>query len=198
MSNQDNSITVPIFYGRSATGCIKKECNKFYTKFKLNMITKPDFLSLERFQMNRRKTPLHRIMLVLFFLLANNAWAQETEVKGRITSEAGNPFAGVSVHVKETTNSTSSGDNGQFSLAASSGSVLVFSYVGFATQDYTLADETDIQITMSSLDAQLDEVVVVGYGTQRKEAITGSVASISGEKDRKSTRLNSSHVKISY
>jgi len=75
------------------------------------MITKPDFLSLERFQMNRRKTPLHRIMLVLFFLLANNVWAQETEVKGRITSEAGNPLAGVSVHVKGTTNSTSSGDN---------------------------------------------------------------------------------------
>src|SRR5690606_34047842 len=182
MSNQDNSITVPIFYRENATGCIKKECNKLYTKFKSNMITKPDFLSLERFQMNRRKTPLHHIMLVLFFLLANNVWAQDREVSGSITSEAGNPLAGVSVHVKGTTNSTSSGDNGQFSLTASSGSILVFSYIGFATQEYTLGDETELQITMSDSDAQLDEVVVVGYGTQRKEAITGSVASISGEK----------------
>src|SRR5690606_15925751 len=99
MSNQDNSITVPIFYGRSATGCIKKECNKFYTKFKLNMITKPDFLSLERFQMNRRKTPLHRIMLVLFFLLEHNGMAQETEGKGRITLETENSSVGDLVYV---------------------------------------------------------------------------------------------------
>jgi len=132
--------------------------------------------------MKRRKAPLHRFMLLLLFLLANNVWAQEREIKGRVTSEEGKPLVGVSVHVKGTTTSTSSGDNGQFSLATSSGSVLLFSYVGFSAQEYVLGDETSLQITMLSSDSQLDEVVVVGYGTQRKEAVTGSVASISGEK----------------
>src|SRR5690606_12101667 len=136
------------------------------------MMRKPDFVSPVRF----------RLLFLLFFLLANTVWAQEREVKGRVMSEAGNPLVGVSIHVKGTTVSTSSGEGGQFSLAANPGTILVFSYVGFATQEYTLGNETDLQITMSSSESQLDEVVVVGYGTQRKEAVTGSVASISGEK----------------
>src|SRR5690625_2453615 len=146
------------------------------------MMIKADFLLLGRFQKERRKAPLYHLLFLLFFLLANNVWAQEREVKGRVTSEEGNPLVGVSIHVKGTTASTSSAEGGQFSLTTNPGSVLVFSYVGFATQEYTLSDETDLQITMSSSESQLDEVVVVGYGTQRKEAVTGSVASVSGEK----------------
>lgn len=146
------------------------------------MMIKVYFLLLGRFQKERRKAPLYHLLFLLFFLLANNVWAQEREVKGRVTSEEGNPLVGVSIHVKGTTASTSSAEGGQFSLTTNPGSVLVFSYVGFATQEYTLSDETDLQITMSSSESQLDEVVVVGYGTQRKEAVTGSVASVSGEK----------------
>src|SRR5699024_3407579 len=167
------------------------------------MMIKADFLLLGRFQKERRKAPLYHLLFLLFFLLANNVWAQEREVKGRVTSEEGNPLVGVSIHVKGTTASTSSAEGGQFSLTTNPKSVLVFSYVAFATQEYTLSDdtdqlvfsyvgfasqeyalsdETDLLITMASSESKIDEVVVVGYGTQRKEAVTGSVASVSGEK----------------
>lgn len=146
------------------------------------MTTNTDLLTPARSHKRRRRTALHRVSLVLLFLWVSNIWAQEREINGRVTSEEGTPLAGVSIRVKGTTTGTLSGENGQFSLTATPKSVIVFSYMGFSSREYALGDETTLQITLSPSDAQLDEVVVIGYGTQRKEAVTGSVASISGEK----------------
>src|SRR5690606_38551991 len=148
------------------------------------MITKTDLLSPLRLPMKQWTTPLHRFILLLFLLLANNVWAQEKEVNGKVTSAEGNPLIGVSIHVKGTDLTTSTGDNGQFTLTTKPGSVLLLSYVGFSTHEYVLGNETSINVTMTSSESQLDEVVVIGYGTQRKEAVTGSVASVSGDKMR--------------
>lgn len=115
-------------------------------------------------------------------MFASTAWAQERVVSGSVVSEAGNPLVGVSVQVKGTTNSASTDAQGSFSVEVTPGAVLVFSYIGFETREYTLGNEATLKITMMAADIAMDEVVVVGYGTQRKEAVTGSVASISGEK----------------
>jgi len=105
-------------------------------------------------------------------------------ISGSVASEAGNPLIGVSVQVKGATISTSTDEQGRFSLEASPSAVLVFSYIGFETTEYTLRNETALKITMKASDIAMDEVVVVGYGTQRKEAVTGSVASVSGDQMR--------------
>ncbi|MGO1242650.1 MAG: SusC/RagA family TonB-linked outer membrane protein [Sphingobacterium sp.] len=145
------------------------------------MITKPNFLSLGAFTLARSGVPVHWFLLLLFLAFTNSAWAQQRTVSGTVSSGAGGPLTGVSVHIKGSSTSTSTDTNGQFSVNASANAVVVFSYVGFKTQEYTLGKETEIQITLSASDIAMDEVVVVGYGTQRKEAITGSVASVSGE-----------------
>src|SRR5690606_40660256 len=78
--------------------------------------------------------------------------------------------------------------------------VLVFSMVGYTTKEEAVGTRNMIDVILEPTTSDLEEVVVVGYGTQRRETITGSVVSVKSAelmKDRKSTRLNSSHVKIS-
>ncbi|SFQ83806.1 SusC/RagA family TonB-linked outer membrane protein [Hymenobacter arizonensis] len=107
--------------------------------------------------------------------------AQATQaVSGRVVDAKGEGIPGVTVLQKGTTNGISTGIDGGFTLSAPAGSTLVFSSVGFVSQEAT-ASGTDLNITLAANNKQLDEVVVVGYGTQRAEAVTGSVASISGE-----------------
>src|SRR5690606_22297751 len=146
------------------------------------MITKPDFLLPGIWKGTIARFKYCTLIVLMAFVSIAELYGQERTIQGRVTSETGEPLIGVSINVKGTERSTSTANNGRFSIEANSGEILVFTYVCFDTKEQLLGDETELQITMSDSDAQLDEVVVVGYGTQRKEAITGSVASISGEK----------------
>lgn len=101
-------------------------------------------------------------------------------VKGRVTSEKGEPVPTASVTIKGTTNGVTSDANGDFQISAPANGTLVISSVGFASLEEKVNNRTTINITLTSADKELEQVVVVGYGTQRKEAVTGSVASISG------------------
>jgi TonB-linked SusC/RagA family outer membrane protein len=106
------------------------------------------------------------------------AFAQQT-LKGSVKSAADKqPLPGVSIAVKGTTAGTVSDYEGNFSLNVKPNDVLVVSYLGFKTQELTAGDRTLIEITMPEDVALLDEIVVVGYGTQRKSDITGSVSSV--------------------
>jgi TonB-linked SusC/RagA family outer membrane protein len=104
-------------------------------------------------------------------------------VSGKVISAAGLPLEGVSVVQKNTDNATTTNAKGEFSISVSSGaSVLVFSYVGFTTQEVTVGNNSTLEIKLSPSSGQLDEVVVIGYGTVKKSDITGAVSSVSSDK----------------
>nr|GFC69111.1 hypothetical protein [Tanacetum cinerariifolium] len=102
-------------------------------------------------------------------------------VSGRVNGTDGTGIPGVNVIVKGTNVGTVTDVSGNYSVAAAPGSTLVFSFVGFLTQEVPVGREATIgTVTLSSDTKSLDEVKVIGYGTQRAEAVTGSVVSISG------------------
>jgi TonB-linked SusC/RagA family outer membrane protein len=103
-------------------------------------------------------------------------------VSGRVLEANGTGIPGVNVVVKGTTTGTVTDAAGNYSLAAAPGSTLVFSFVGFLAQEVPVGRNATIApVTLTTDTKALEEVVVVGYGTQRAEAVTGSVASINGE-----------------
>ena len=132
-----------------------------------------------------------RLILLFALLCIPLSYAQaQTTVTGTVISgsdQLGIP--GVSVMVKGTTNSTSTDVDGSFTISAPQNSVLVFSSIGFTTQEVVVTQST-VNVTLAEGSKILDEVVVIGYGTQRKEAVTGSVASIKGDALREMPTAN--------
>jgi len=105
----------------------------------------------------------------------------QRSVTGRVVDASNNPMPGVNVLEKNTTNGVQTGADGRFSILVSPRAVLTFSFIGYEPQDVTVGSQTVVNVTLSEIVTGLDEVVVVGYGTQRKEAVTGSVASMAGD-----------------
>jgi len=113
------------------------------------------------------------------FNLDNNI---QTTVTGTITDASGMPLPGVNVLEKGTTNGAQSDFDGNYSIiASSSNAVLVFSFVGLTTAERTVGSNTVLDVQMEEDSQALDEVVVVGYGTQRKSTLTGSVSTLDGD-----------------
>jgi TonB-linked SusC/RagA family outer membrane protein len=108
--------------------------------------------------------------------------AEFIEVTGTVTDEAGQPLPGATILVKGTTNGTVSDFDGSYSLEVGEGDVLVFSFTGYATQEIPVGTQTQINITLVEEASALDEVIVVGYGIQKKRDVTGSIATIDNEK----------------
>ena len=122
-------------------------------------------------------------LMILTCLLSANMclYAQGIQITGVVNDDTGDALLGVSVAVVGTTNGTVTGMDGRYTITVpNSSSVLQFSYVGFTTQTVTVGSQRQINITMGEDLKSLDEVVVIGYGTQRREAVTGSVASMQG------------------
>ncbi|WP_345210430.1 TonB-dependent receptor [Mucilaginibacter gynuensis] len=118
----------------------------------------------------------------------------ETTVKGTVTDEKGSPLPGVSVSVKGTTNGTMSDVKGEYSIrVAGESDVLVFSSVGYVTQEVTVSAKTTINIQLQPDSKSLNEVVVVGYGTQKKATVTGSISQVKGADLVKSPQPNLSN-----
>ena len=131
---------------------------------------------------NGKFLPLFILSLLLF---TSSGYSQNSLiVKGRITNESGQPVQGASVIVKGLTTGVSSNNNGDFEINASPNSTLIISSVGFTEQEVAVRGNQFLNVTLNFSTTGLGEVVVVGYGTQRKEAVTGSVASISGDRLR--------------
>lgn len=109
---------------------------------------------------------------------------QDITVSGSVTDPSGRALQGVSVSVKGTSNrGTQTNEQGAFSLAVPANAVLIISYMGFQRQEIGLTSgQTSVTVKLQEEDAALDEVVVVGYGTQRKSDLTGAVSSVSAEK----------------
>ncbi|HEX8462867.1 MAG TPA: TonB-dependent receptor plug domain-containing protein, partial [Segetibacter sp.] len=100
-------------------------------------------------------------------------------VSGRVVNEQGTPLAGVTVQEKGTSNGTSTGTDGTFSInVAGEDALLEISFVGFTTQTIKINNQTNLAISLVSATRQMDEVVVVGYGTQKKSVVTGAISSV--------------------
>lgn len=124
------------------------------------------------------------LSLLMVFTSAGMAFAQSV-VKGKITDSKGDIVIGATVMVKGTTIGTATDVNGLYSLTIPANvkgpKILSYSFLGYKTQEVTLKDQAVIDIVLQDDVANLDEVVVVGYGTQRRASVTGSVAQVGGE-----------------
>jgi len=108
---------------------------------------------------------------------------QQRFLTGRITDEQGNPLEGVTATIQGTTTATTTDSEGNYRISVPEGAkILVFSIVGFDRSERTIGNQNTIDVSMTPSLSDLDEVVVVGYGTQKKVNLTGSVASVN-EKD---------------
>ncbi|MEP7258369.1 MAG: TonB-dependent receptor, partial [Flavitalea sp.] len=106
------------------------------------------------------------------------------EISGKVTNEQGEPLQGVSVVVKGTKVGTSTNGLGKFSISVpeNSSKILVYSFVGMEPQEIAISNNTTLTVVLKAIDGQEQEIVVRGYGTQKKVNLTGSVASIGGDK----------------
>jgi TonB-linked SusC/RagA family outer membrane protein len=102
------------------------------------------------------------------------------QITGKVTDENGSPLQGASVKIKGTSNGTSTDNAGSFSLNVADNAVLVISYVGYEAKEIPVGGRTDISVQLSPSIKVAEQVVVVGYGTQKRKDLTGSVASVSG------------------
>lgn len=105
--------------------------------------------------------------------------AQQVTVTGLVTDDKNEALPGVSINVKGTSIGTATNESGHFSLnVPSANDTLLFSYIGFAPQEQALAGRTTLNVTLVAVSRNLNDVVVVGYGTQKKQNVTGAIASV--------------------
>jgi TonB-linked SusC/RagA family outer membrane protein len=119
--------------------------------------------------------------LKLFFILSLiTTWvslAQEITIRGNVLDETGEPVPMVSILLKNTTIGTTTDFDGKFTIKAKKGDILTFNYLGYATKQIIIDTETNLTITLVP-DNQLEEIVVVGYGTQKKSVVTGAISGV--------------------
>ena len=127
-----------------------------------------------------KRNPFSRFLFLLFFsVISLHLYAQQG-VTGRVT--AGNsPIEGATVQVKGSTSGTQTDANGRFSLSAPSNATLVISYIGHQTQEVKISNRSSLAINMEVVAQDLENIVVVGYGTQKRTMVTGAVSSVGGK-----------------
>jgi hypothetical protein len=118
------------------------------------------------------------LIFVLFCFSFAQLYAQTNAITGKITDETGKPLPGASVLVKSAKTGTISNQDGVYSISAEKNAVLVVSSISYETQEIPVNNRSVIDVSMQASNKTLNEVVVVGYGTQSKRAITGAVASV--------------------
>jgi TonB-linked SusC/RagA family outer membrane protein len=130
------------------------------------------------------------IGVIAGLLMMCSVQAQERTIGGTVTDQNGQPMAGVNILIRGTQKGTSTDAAGKFSLLAKAGDVLLFSSVGFQTQSIKLGEETSLAIKMAEANSNLNEVIVIGYGTQKKKLVTGANIQVKGEDIQKQSTSN--------
>src|SRR5687768_5369518 len=124
----------------------------------------------------------HNISAASAKFLSYGALFQDRAISGTIKDEEGNVLPGASVLIKGTTIGTSTNSEGKFSLSVpTSTAILVISYIGYAPQEVPIEGQTTIEIMLEPDQATLAEIVVVGYGTQKRSDLTGAISSVKSE-----------------
>ncbi len=142
-----------------------------------------------KIKQNSRILKIFLFSICALFACAINSHAQSL-VKGTVTDGTGEPLPGVSIVVKGTTNGTVTDMDGKYSIQAAAKDILSFSYIGMTNQDIKVAGRTVINIVMKDDVAALDEVIVVGYGVQKKQSLTGAVSAMKGDELLKAPSTN--------
>lgn len=125
------------------------------------------------------KKTLSLICILLFLFCSQSIFAQQREIKGTVTDSQGDPLIGVTISIKGTTKGVMTDLDGNYTISVSSNDkILTATYVGMKTNDQPITGNI-IDFVMEDLSSELDEVVVIGYGTVKKRDLTGAVASIS-------------------
>src|SRR4030095_6778362 len=126
-----------------------------------------------------------KVSVVFIMFFATQAWTysfgQQATVTGKVTGEADKLLSGVSVQVKGTTKGTTTNAQGVYSISVSNNDVLVFSYVGYEPQEIAAANKTEINVSLVAGKTNLEQVVVIGYGTANKRDLTGSIVKVQGK-----------------
>ena len=149
----------------------------------LKIVRKKMFF-LQQFTMH----PIHRSLqkamvmskapMLFFVFMAGTVYCQETiTVQGTVSDESG-PIPGATVVIKGTTDGTVTDANGAFSIEAAVGQTVVFSFLGYESVERVIENDAPISLVLEQTYSTLDEVVVVGYGTQKKETLTGAVSAV--------------------
>ncbi|WP_339751077.1 TonB-dependent receptor [Algoriphagus aquimarinus] len=131
----------------------------------------------QQFYCWRKTLPLTFVLLCLWIPIVS---AQE-QIRGKIIDDLNSPLPGTSIIIKGTTTGTISDTDGNYSIAAKEGDIIVYTFIGFNSVERTVGNSSEINVQMMPDTKSLDEVVVVGYGTQTKKEITGAVGSVKSE-----------------
>ncbi|WP_200978026.1 TonB-dependent receptor [Echinicola sp. 20G] len=130
------------------------------------------------------------MILLVFMLVGHLSMAQNVSVSGVVLDENGVGLPGAAIQEKGTANGVVTGLDGEYNISVQRGATLVYSFLGYASQEIEVGNQTSIDVEMVPDVSSLKEVVVVGYGTLRQEAVTGSVASIGGDEMREVASAN--------
>ena len=126
-----------------------------------------------------------KLLIILLLFSTYVAFAQTNAITGTVTDSDGQPLPGVTVVVVGTTTGTVTDIDGNYSINVETGSQIRFSFIGFAEQLVDITGQTVIDITMVADTEELEEVVIVGYGTQKKESVVGAITQTKGEELKK-------------
>lgn len=125
---------------------------------------------------------MKHLLGIILFLISLGVYAQDLQVSGTVTAaDDGQPLPGVSVAVKGTTMGTMTDNDGSYSLLIPYNSTLVFSFVGMNSVEVVITESSTVDIVLEPDIAAIDEIVVIGYGTQRKSLVTGAIAKVDGD-----------------
>ena len=123
----------------------------------------------------------HIILSIILTLTVLTANAQNVDVSGKVTDSSGQPLPGVFVQQSGTSNAVSTDEEGRYSISVPPESSLQFSCMGFQTASVSLYDRTVIDVVLQEDSQALDEIVVVGYGTQKSKDLTAPIVNIKGD-----------------
>lgn len=132
---------------------------------------------------------IKQFLWVLCLGLSSTLWAQE-KLTGVVNDASNTPIPGVNIMIKGTNNGTATDFDGNYEIEASTGDILVFSYLGFKSKEVAYGGQTTLDVVLEEDAAQLDEVVVIGYGTVKKSDLTGSVASVSSKQIEQANKVD--------
>ncbi|MEO7045602.1 MAG: carboxypeptidase-like regulatory domain-containing protein, partial [Ferruginibacter sp.] len=118
------------------------------------------------------------IQLLAFMLICFSSFGQERIVTGMVVTQDDSPIEGVSVTIKGQSTGTQTNQEGKFSIKALKGQVLEFSSVGYDNKKVTVGESNYFKVTLSSVNKLMDDIVVVGYGTQKRGNVTGAVSTV--------------------
>ncbi|WP_299899685.1 TonB-dependent receptor [uncultured Aquimarina sp.] len=123
----------------------------------------------------------HYNLLMLVFFISGIAMAQQRSISGSIKDNKGIPLPGVNILIKDTNRGTQSDFDGMYTIEAASGETIMFSFLGYITKEIVLNNQNTIDVILDEDVSALEEVVVVGFGTQSRRKITANIASISSD-----------------